>query len=66
MCESHAFLQKANGSEELLLEDVVEIEDNGGELKFVSIIGEVKTLKGKISSISLLDHKILVSDSGSG
>lgn len=59
MCEANAFVFK-DGQEELILEavDLIEPEDEGG-FRMVSIFGEQKTVKGKIKSINLVNHKIL-------
>lgn len=59
MCESSAYILK-NGKEELLLESVDILEDRGGEIKIVSVFGEAKSIKGKVKSLSLLEHKIVL------
>ncbi len=59
MCESHAFLVQ-DGKEELVLEDVVTVREEGGEVFLTSIIGEEMTLKAEVSEISLLNHRILL------
>ncbi len=59
MCEANAYIDK-NGTEEMFLEsvDIVEPEEDGG-YRLVSIFGEQKTIKGKIKSMNLVDHKIV-------
>ncbi|MBW1720886.1 MAG: CooT family nickel-binding protein [Deltaproteobacteria bacterium] len=57
MCEASAYLVK-NGKEELVLESVDELEEEGGEIRMVNIFGERKHLKARIRSLSLVDHKI--------
>jgi predicted RNA-binding protein len=59
MCESHAFLVR-DGKEELILEDVVTVREQGGEVYLASIIGEEKTLNAEVSEINLLNHRILL------
>jgi predicted RNA-binding protein len=59
MCEANAFVIR-DGQEQLFLEavDVVEPEETGG-FRLVNIYGEQKTLKAKIRSMNLVDHKIV-------
>ena len=59
MCEANAYIYK-DGTEEMFLEsvDIVEPEEDGG-YRLVSIFGEQKTVKGKIKSMNLVDHKIV-------
>jgi predicted RNA-binding protein len=59
MCESTAYIY-SDGKEEVLLEGVELLEDRDGEVKVVSLFGEEKTVKGRITSLSLLDHKIII------
>jgi len=59
MCEASAYVIK-NGQEELLLDSVDILEDNDGEIKMVNLFGEQKLIRGKIKSLSLVDHKILL------
>jgi predicted RNA-binding protein len=59
MCESNVFLVK-EGKEELLMEsmDILEpIEKEGYRL--VDIFGTQKTIKARIISMNLVNHKIL-------
>jgi len=59
MCEANVYIYK-NGTEEMFLEsvDIVEPENDGG-YRLVSIFGEQKTIKGKIKSMNLGDHRIV-------
>ncbi len=59
MCEANAYIIK-NGQEELILEsvDIIEPEENKG-FRIVNIFGEQKTVKGVISQINLVNHKII-------
>jgi len=59
MCEASAYVIK-NGQEELLLDSVDILEDNDGEIKMVNLFGEQKLIRGKIKSLSLVDHKIIL------
>jgi|YNPBryBLVA2012_1023415.scaffolds.fasta_scaffold37122_2 predicted RNA-binding protein len=59
MCESHAFLVQDDG-EQLLLEDVVTVSEEGEEVRLVNIIGEEKTLRAEVTVIDLLNHRILL------
>ena len=59
MCESNAYLVK-EGKEELLMEsmDILEpLEEEGYRL--VDIFGAQKTVKARITSMNLVNHKIL-------
>jgi predicted RNA-binding protein len=62
MCEANAYLLK-DGKEELILEavDVLENEDN--QVRMANIFGEQKIVRGKIRSMSLVNHKILLEES---
>jgi predicted RNA-binding protein len=59
MCESNAYFVK-DGTEQLVMEsvDIVEPEATD-QYRLVSIFGEQKTIRGRIKSLSLVDHKIL-------
>jgi predicted RNA-binding protein len=58
MCEANAYLVK-DGKEELLLEALDTVEPDDGKLKLTSIFGEQKFVKGRISRLSLVDHKVI-------
>ncbi len=60
MCESHAFLAQGEG-QELVLEDVVKVSEEGDRVRLVSIIGEERVLQAEVSVIDLLNHRILLS-----
>lgn len=59
MCEANAYLLK-EGKEELILEAVDKVENDGGEIKIENIFGERKVIRGNIRSMSLVNHKILI------
>ena len=59
MCETNVYL-KQEGKEELLLKEVGMIRPQEDGLFMRSIFGEQKNIKGKITEINLIDHKIIV------
>ena len=59
MCEANAYLVK-DGKEELLLEALDTVEPDGGRLRLTSIFGEQKFVVGKITRLSLVDHKVII------
>ncbi len=61
MCEANAYLIKEE-EPELIMEavDVIEPEEDG--IKLVSIFGEQKFIRGRIHSLSLIDHKIYLQE----
>ncbi|BCS98245.1 RNA-binding protein [Desulfoluna limicola] len=64
MCEASAYLI-TDGEPELIMESVdVAIPTEEGELKLVNIFGEQRFIKGAIESLSLVDHKIFIRETG--
>lgn len=61
MCEANAYLLK-DGKEELILESVDRIENEGDHIRIESIFGEQKVVQGRIKSMSLLNHRILIEE----
>jgi predicted RNA-binding protein len=59
MCEATAYIVR-QGREEEWVKDVDILESRGDELHITSLYGEHKVLKGKIKSISLVEHKIIL------
>jgi predicted RNA-binding protein len=59
MCESDAYIVR-NGKEELFLKDVDTVEPDNGNLRLTTIFGEQKFVKGKISRLSLVEHKVII------
>ncbi len=59
MCEANAYFLK-EGKEELILEAVDKLENEGDRIKIENIFGEQKVVLGRIRSMSLVDHKILI------
>ena len=60
MCEANAYLVDKSGQESLLLESVDKVEPEEEGIRLVSIFGEQKFIKGKIHSLSLVDHKVFI------
>lgn len=58
MCEAHAFFLK-DGKEEKIMENVDLVETEGNEVRLVSIFGEQKTLKARITQYNNSERKIL-------
>ena len=59
MCEANAYLLK-DGKEELILEAVDKVENEGEKIRIENIFGEQKVVSGRIRSMSLVNHKILI------
>ena len=59
MCESTAYVLK-NGKEEVILENVDYLENQDGQVKMVNLFGEEKVIDGRVKSLSLVDHKIIL------
>ena len=59
MCESTAYILK-DGKQEVLLENVEVLENRDGQIRVVDLFGEEKVVKGRLISLSLLDHKIMI------
>jgi predicted RNA-binding protein len=61
MCEANAYLLK-DGKEELILEAVDVLENEGDHIRVANIFGEQKIVKGKIRSMSLVEHRIILEE----
>ncbi len=61
MCEANAYLMKGD-KEELVLEAVDVLENEGDQLRVANIFGEQKILRARIRRMSLVDHKILLEE----
>ncbi len=61
MCEANAYLLK-DGKEELILEAVDVVENQEGQVRVANIFGEQKTITGRIKSMSLVNHKIILEE----
>lgn len=61
MCEASVYIQRPDGSQELVMEDVDLVElDEGGTMHLVSVFGAQRLLRASIRSMSLASHRILV------
>jgi predicted RNA-binding protein len=59
MCEANAYLVE-DGQEKVLMEGVDVVEPEGDKIRLVSIFGEQKVIQGRIKSMSLVNHKIVL------
>ena len=59
MCESSVYILK-DGKEELVLESVDLLENKKGEVMLINMFGEQKTVKAKVKTLSLVEHKIIM------
>jgi len=59
MCEANAYLLK-DGKEELFMEALDTVEPDEEGLRLTSIYGEQKFIKGKITRLSLVDHRVII------
>ena len=62
MCQSNAFIVKANGEEVKILEDVATILPKGEKLHLINLFGEEEIVDAKIKEINLLTHRILLEE----
>jgi predicted RNA-binding protein len=61
MCEANAYLNKEN-QEELVLEDVMILRPEEGEIYLQNIFGEQKKVKARIKEMNLIDHRIVLEE----
>lgn len=59
MCESAAYMLK-HGAEELVLESVDLLENHDDQVRLVDLFGEEKTVRARVKTMSLGDHKIVL------
>ncbi len=59
MCESHAYLIEGD-EERLIMEDVINVREEGGKVILSNIIGEESVLDAEVVAITLLDHKVIL------
>lgn len=59
MCESHAYMLD-DDEERLIMEDVIDIREEGGKVILSNIIGEESVLEAEVAAITLLEHKVLL------
>ena len=63
MCESHAYLIEGD-EEKLIMEDVINVKEEGGKVVLSNIIGEESVLDAEVAAITLLEHKVLLKPLG--
>jgi predicted RNA-binding protein len=61
MCEAKVFLIK-DDREQLIMEDVVRMQPDGGMYLLVNLLGEQKLVHGDIDRIDFLKHTIYLSE----
>ncbi|MBC8413604.1 CooT family nickel-binding protein [bacterium] len=61
MCEANAYIEK-DGQEELYLENVDVLKPEGGKIFLKNLFGEQKYFEGYIKEISLITHRIILSN----
>ncbi len=59
MCETNVYIE-TEGEEELYLENVDIIRQEGGRIYMKNLFGEQKSFDGSIKEISLTRHKIIL------
>ena len=57
MCESHAYLLRADG-EELVMENVVNLTYEDDDLVITDLLGDTKHLKATVKEIKFMEHRI--------
>lgn len=63
MCEANAYVLK-EGKEELILEDLMILRSEGKELYLQNILGEQRRIKARIKEVNLIDHRIILEETG--
>ena len=61
MCEANAYLAK-EGGKELVLEDIMILRPENGQIYIQSIFGEQKHIKARIKEMNLVDHQIILEE----
>jgi len=57
MCELNVYMLQEGKEEELLMQDVANMAPEGEAVVLTDILGQQKTVPGRILEIRLLDHK---------
>ncbi len=63
MCEAVVFINRG-GELEKVMDDVVEVRPEEGKLLLVDVFGEQKLVSASIAEVELLDHRIILRESG--
>ena len=59
MCEASAYILE-NEKETLIMEAVDKVLPEEDGIRLISIFGDQKFIKGRIYSLSLVDHKVFI------
>ena len=61
MCEAAVYILRPDGGQDLVMDDVdlVELEE-GQVVRLVSIFGDQRSLRARIKSMSLANHRIIL------
>ena len=59
MCESSAYLVKGK-SREILMKDVVKATVDGDKVTFTNILGESKSVAGRLAEVNLIGHSLTI------
>ena len=62
MCQSAVFVKKKDGTQELVLDEVVVIRPEGDEIELMNILGDRKRIRARIEHIDLLKHKVVLGE----
>ena len=61
MCEANAYIIR-DGEEELVMEAVDKIEPEDDGLRLVNVFGDQKFLHARIDALSLVNHKVFLTE----
>lgn len=59
MCETHAYVVQ-NGQEELIMDSVVLLRPENGQIYLRNLMGKETAVRGKIKEINFLDHRLVL------
>ena len=60
MCEANAYLKKSAEENLMVMENVYNLNPEGGKILLENIFGEQKLIDAEIHQISLMEHKIIL------
>lgn len=60
VCEANVYILDKQGNEQLLLESVDKIIPSGEHIFLENIFSERKTIRGKIKTMALVEHKVIL------
>jgi predicted RNA-binding protein len=61
MCEANAYVLR-EGKEELVLEDLMILRPEGGELYLQNILGEQRRIRARLKEVNLIDHRVILEE----